>query len=268
MKSDCQRRAENMRKATVAGRPFVDKRKKVSALPTTDETPSVASVDVAPDFDGYLYVVTTDSSWNETLCTLMRPPTALARRRANATPMSGGLSVFLLIDSGSAVTGCPRDWCPNIPLREMKQLRSQAAGENQTIEHCGEKDMLFTTAGHKSMEFNFQVCNVRFSIVSVYRLTQAGCKLEKNDSMAQLRLTEKVTLDLDLIGGTLWLELWDPRPFVHGANTLICLVSHGNSCGSRLETVSEDGENGDYKFTYWNGRNWQVAYRSQTVGCG
>ena len=75
--------------------------------------------------------------------------------------------------------------------------------------------------------------------MSVHRLTQAGCKLEVNDSMAQLRLPQRGTLDLDLIGGS--LELWDPRPSVHGANTLICPVSHGNSSGSRLETVSEEG---------------------------
>ena len=52
MKSDCQQRAEDMRKGTSAGRPFVDKSKKVSALQTTDETPPVASVTLAPDFDG------------------------------------------------------------------------------------------------------------------------------------------------------------------------------------------------------------------------
>ena len=96
-----------------------------------------------------------DSSWNEALCPLVRPPTALARRRANTTPMSHGLSVFCLIDSGSA--GCPRDWCPNVPLGAAKHLRSQAAGENQTRVHCGEKDVLFTTAGRQSKRFNFQV---------------------------------------------------------------------------------------------------------------
>ena len=98
--------------------------------------------------------------------------------------------------------------------------------------------------------------NVRFPKVSVYRLlTQAGCKREVNDSMAQLRLPEKASLDLDLIGGTLWLKLWDPRPFFHGANTLICPVYHGNFSGSRLETVSEESGT----FTHWNGRNWPVA---------
>ena len=75
--------------------------------------------------------------------------------------MSHGLSVFLLIDSGSALTGCPRGWCPNIPLRETKQLRFRAAGGNQAMEHDGEKDVLFTIAGRKSTGFNFQVCNVR-----------------------------------------------------------------------------------------------------------
>jgi len=77
----------------------------------------------------------------------VRPPTALARRHANATPVSHGLSVFLMIDSGSAVTGCPRDRWPNVPLGKTKELRFQAAGENQAIEHYGEKDVIFTTAG-------------------------------------------------------------------------------------------------------------------------
>ena len=148
--------------------------KKVSALQTTDETPHT-SVTLAPDFDGYLFTITMESSWNETLCPRMRPPLALARRRANAPPMSHGPSVFLLIDSGSAVAGCPRDWCPNFFfLRETKQLRFQ--GGNQTIEHTGEKEVLFTTAGHKSMWFNFQVCNVRFPNVSVWRKQVANWK--------------------------------------------------------------------------------------------
>ena len=93
--------------------------------------------------------------------------------------------MFLLIDSGSAVAGCPRDWCPNIPLREMKQLRFQAAGENQTTEHHGEKDVLIATAGHRITGFNFRMCNVRLPNVSDYRLTQAGGKLAVNDSMAR-----------------------------------------------------------------------------------
>ena len=97
VKSDCQQRAEDMRKAMAAGRPFVDKSEKVSAMQTTDETPPVASVTLAPDFDGYLFATTMDSCWNETLHPLTRPPTAQARRRANATPMSHGLSVLLLI---------------------------------------------------------------------------------------------------------------------------------------------------------------------------
>ena len=69
-----------------------------------------------------------------------------------------------------------------------KQLRFQTAGENQTTEHYGEKDGLFTTAGRQSKGFNFQVCNVRFPTVSVCCLTQAGCKLEVKASTAQLRL--------------------------------------------------------------------------------
>ena len=58
------------------------------------------------------------------------------------------------------------------------------------MEHFGEKDVLFTTAERKSTGSNFQVCNLRFPIVSVYRLTQAGLKLEVNDATAQLTLSE------------------------------------------------------------------------------
>ena len=71
------KRAENIRKATAAVPPFVDKSMKVSALQSTDETPSLASVTLTPDFDGYLFAIAMDSSWNETLCPLMRLPTAL-----------------------------------------------------------------------------------------------------------------------------------------------------------------------------------------------
>ena len=210
--------------------------KKVSALQTTDETPHT-SVTLAPDFDGYLFTITMDSSWNETLCPRMRPPLALARRRANATPMSHGPSVFLLIDSGSAVAGCPRGWCPNIffarnetvALSGWEQDHRAHWREGRAVHHCW------------TQEHGVQFSSVQCSIPECVCLAQAGCKLEVNDSMAQLRLPEQGTLDLDLIGGTPWLELWDPRSFVHGANTLIFPVSHGNSSGSLLETVSGEG---------------------------
>ena len=74
MKSDCQQRAQDMRRATGAGRPFVDKSGKVTALQNTDETPPVASVTLASDFDEYLFAITMDSSWSDTLCSLVRPP--------------------------------------------------------------------------------------------------------------------------------------------------------------------------------------------------
>ena len=100
VKSDCQQqRAKDMRKAMAAGRPFVDKSKKVSELQTTDGTPLVASATLAPDFDGYLFAITMESSWSETLCPLMRPPTALARRRANATPLSHGLAFGFVVNT-------------------------------------------------------------------------------------------------------------------------------------------------------------------------
>ena len=50
MKSDCRQRADEMHKATAAGRPFVDKSKKVTVLQTADETPLHASVTLAHDF--------------------------------------------------------------------------------------------------------------------------------------------------------------------------------------------------------------------------
>ena len=201
------------------------------ALQTTDETPLVASVTLAPDFDGYLFAIMMDSSWNETLCPLMRPPTALARRRANAMPMSHGLCVFLLIDSQVArVIGA------RTSVREKRNSCASSPQVRMTTRTC--YSPLLDTRAQSSISkcamFDSRLC--LFTL-----LTQAGCKLEVNDSMAQLWLPEKWTLDLDLVGSTLWLELWDPRPFVRGANMWICLVSHGNSSRSRWETVSEAG---------------------------
>ena len=95
------------------------------------------------------------------------------------------------------------------------------------MEHCWEKDVLPTTAGHKSTG------------VVQCSLPDCVCLPFARSGTAETR--GKGTLDLDLIGGTLWLELWAPRRFVHGANTLICSVCHGNSSGSNLEAVSEEG---------------------------
>ena len=123
------------------------------------------------------------------------------------------LMVFLsscLIDSGSAVTGCWRDCCPNVPLGEAKHLRFQAAGEKKNIEHYGEKDVLFTTAGRQSKGFNFQVCNVRFPIVMCLPFDPSRLQTRSqrcgSTAVGNPSSQEKGTLDLDLIGGTLWLE--------------------------------------------------------------
>ena len=71
-----------------------------------------------------------------------------------------------------------------------------ARNETVALPGChGEKDVLFTTVGRKSIGFSFQVCNVRFPIVSVYPLTQAGCRLEVNDTTAQLKLPGSGALD-------------------------------------------------------------------------
>ena len=118
--------------------------KKVAALQTTEETPQVASVTLASDFDGYLFAITMDGSWSDTLCSLVHPPAALARRRAKTTPMSQGLSAFFMIDSRSADTGCPHDWCSNIPLRRTNEaaalpgpVRTKAPWrEGCALHHC------------------------------------------------------------------------------------------------------------------------------------
>ena len=72
-----------------------DKSEKVSALQATDETPPVASVTLAADFDGYFFAITMESSWNETLCPLMRPPIALARRRECNADVSWSFCVLV-----------------------------------------------------------------------------------------------------------------------------------------------------------------------------
>ena len=84
-----------------------------------------------------------------------------------------------------------------------------------------------TTAGHKSI--GFLQCS----------LPDCVCLSFARSDTAETRGTG--TLDLDLIGGTLRLELRAPRPLVHGANTLICSFCHGTSSGSHLEAVSEEG---------------------------
>ena len=71
--------------------------------------------------------------------------------------------------------------------------------------------------------------------------TRRRTTLEVNDMTAQLKLPGSGALNLDLIGGTLWLDLWDPRPFVHDANTMICPVAYGQSSSSSAGAVPKEG---------------------------
>ena len=61
------------------------------------------------------------------------------------------------------------------------------------------------------MGFNFQVFNVRSPnrICEPSDPSRAGFRLEVNDVTAQSKLSGSGAPDLDLIGCTLWLELWE-----------------------------------------------------------
>ena len=80
--------------------------------------------------------------------------------------------------------------------------------------------------------------------------------------------TRSGALDLDLIGGTLWLELWDPRPLVHDVNTMICPVAYGQSSSASVGAVPEEESTRHHKFevTGWNGQGfWKVVSSVQDI---
>ena len=110
-----------------------------------------------------LFALEIEAPVQREVCTICRPPTAFAKHSAgqvNAIRQAG--TVFLLIDSGSAVTACPRDCFGHVPLESTPTIRMNAAGGNQALEHLGEKTVQFTTSCGSDVSLNFQVCSVRF----------------------------------------------------------------------------------------------------------
>ena len=102
---------------------------------------------------------------------------------------------------------------------------------------------------------------------------QAECEWDADVSWA---LCVLFTVWFKQVANSKWSirwHCWDSRKKPNWIWTWVVVLS-GCSCGSFTMQTRWSGNrvwwrwNGDHRFTYSNGRNCQVAYRSQTVGCG
>ena len=83
---------------------------------------------------------------------------------------------WILFDSGAAANCCPRDFAPEFPLLQLdEKAPSLKSISGQTLNIYGRKLVAFETEG-KRLRLNFYVCDVPYSVISVARILQQGCK--------------------------------------------------------------------------------------------
>ena len=84
---------------------------------------------------------------------------------------------WILFDSGAAANCCPPDFAPEFPLLQLDERAPPLKSiSGQTLSIHGRKLAALEIEGNKRLWLNSYVCAVPYSVISVVRLLQQGCK--------------------------------------------------------------------------------------------
>ena len=93
-----------------------------------------------------------------------------------ASAEHGNDETCILFDSGAAANCCPPDFAPEFPLLQLDERAPPLkSSSGETLNNCGRKLVAFEIEG-KRLWLNFYVRDVPYSVISVARLLQQGCK--------------------------------------------------------------------------------------------
>merc|ERR1712194_683041 len=240
MKGECQVRAHDMAKAQREGRPFVDQafnkskgKTGVNAVGdgfgTTSSSYSTAStlpvpvpsqlnvgavcfdtVEESVDRERFVFAITRPTTY---VTVWMRFVVFLLARCVAPVVAVGAYASeqkvqYVLVDSGSAVTTCPSTYAPWMPIERGSVTALVGAGEGQSLQTFGFKRVSFVTEVGAKLEMNFEVTNVRFPIMSVFRLIEGGCTVHFEKGASYIEFPGSGREFLEVRGDTFWLRAW------------------------------------------------------------
>ena len=175
-----------MASAKTDGRPFVDTRKKAVTAPSSAAststylwTPSgvrVAQI-VLQTIDEKAIIERECSALARTKRTVGKVPGVWLKFCMTMIFLTEGQGQLLLIDLGSAVATCPCSHAAHVPLPQGNVTTMVGAGVSHAIQHFGLKDVQHTTDSGANLTLKYNVCDVRFPMVCVFRTVAAGCVL-------------------------------------------------------------------------------------------
>ncbi|CAE7254846.1 RE2 [Symbiodinium natans] len=129
----------------------------------------------------------------------------LAEHEVAVASVETGLETWILFDSGAAANCCPPDFAPDFPLLKLEERAPPLKSiSGQTLQIYGRKLVAFELDGQR-LWLNFYVCDVPYSVISVARLLQQGCKAVLTSEGSQLEGPTGATFPVTRHGSLLFL---------------------------------------------------------------
>ena len=130
---------------------------------------------------------------------------------------------WILFDSGAAANCCPPDFAPEFPLLRLDERAPPLKSiSGQTLNIYGRKLVAFEIEGQR-LWLNFYVCDVPYSVVSVARLLQQGCKATLTSEGSRLEGPSGEVLPVVRYGSLLFmcpkLASFDPEEYANFSAT-------------------------------------------------
>ena len=121
---------------------------------------------------------------------------------------TGRPDALLMIDGGSAATVCPPGHAPHVPTVLGSNSSLVGAGEGHGVEVFGHKLVHYRTASGVPIAMNYTVANVRFPIISVFKLTRGRGEAHHTCSGSYVVFPNGHREALQEMGSTFWLPAW------------------------------------------------------------
>jgi hypothetical protein len=148
---------------------------------------------------------TSEAPW---MISMIRPLQLMATLRV-------GDAELALIDSGSGVVACPKDYAPEVPMLPVStNMRPMVSATNEPIIVYGRKIVHYTLDNGEEMSITWNVTNVNCLIVAARALSRGGATLVLAPERDMLHTASGGCVDLVKDGDVPWLKLRRQRPGV------------------------------------------------------
>ena len=117
----------------------------------------------------------------------------------------------VMVDSGAAVSVCPFEYAPEIPMSNHSRRATLRTASGAQIEHAGQKTVEFENADGDSVNINFEVADVTRPLVAVGELQRRGMIVVVPHgsfvTRGQVMKPQGSNPDLEHSNGAYWMRL-------------------------------------------------------------